>query len=82
MKTKWYIVAFLLVLLPCLAGYSGDVLDDVYYWEDETAPHRFVVEEQEEMQDEPMPQWVTITFIEDSITQHSDTVVRAVIQRY
>lgn len=92
MKKSWYILlAACLVMLPCLGGYADDVVDDVYYWVDKNATETLyygsetyaaepadtdIYEEAEQ------PQVVTVTFVEDSVTQHSEgTVVKAVIKR-
>lgn len=82
-----------LVMLPCLGGYADDVVDDVYYWVDkDVAETLYYWSDTDEYAAEPadtdlyeeteQPQVVTITFVEDSVTQHSEgTVVKAVIKR-
>ena len=80
-------------MLPCMGGYADDVVDDVYYWVDknatETLYYRGETDEYAAMpadtdiyEEAEQPQVVTITFLEDSVTQHSEgTVVKAVIKR-
>ena len=62
---------------------SDDYVDDVYYWPDansvSSSPSRDASETQATEYNQP--NGPTITFIEDSITQRSDTVVKAVIRR-
>ena len=78
------IYIFLIVVFTLAAirwVYADDYyIDDVYYWEsNEQVQHTQVIVEQPAA-DEQAPA-VEIQFIEDSITQHSDTVVKAVIRR-
>ena len=71
-------------LLTCIGGTADYVLDDVYYWADAEAPQEVVWEyypEEQPMEQPVVPRAVEITFLNDSITQRSDTVVRAVIRR-
>ncbi|MDY2943190.1 MAG: hypothetical protein SOT07_05790 [Paludibacteraceae bacterium] len=95
MKKNWYIFfTALLAMLPCMGGYADDVVDDVYYWADKDATETLYYRgETDENAAEPadtdlyeeaeQPQVVTITFVEDSVTQHSEgMVVKAVIKRY
>ncbi|MGN0235584.1 MAG: hypothetical protein ACI4BD_04625 [Paludibacteraceae bacterium] len=93
MKKGWYIVFIAcLAMLPCLGGYADVVVDDVYYWQEgnvaETVEWTETVDDSaiysEEVDTETLePEIVTITFVEDSVTQRSDnTVVKAVIKRY
>ena len=93
MKKSWYILlAACLVMLPCLGGYADDVVDDVYYWVDKNATETLYWSDADEYAAEPaetdlyeeaeQPHVVTVTFVEDSVTQHSEgTVVKAVIKR-
>ena len=94
MKKSWYILlAACLVMLPCMGGYADDVVDDVYYWVDKDAAETlYYGSETDAYATEPaetdlyekaeQPQVVTVTFVEDSVTQHSEgTVVKAVIKR-
>ena len=94
MKKIWYILlAACLVMLPCMGGYADDVVDDVYYWVDkDVAETLYYGSETDAYAAEPAytdlyeeaekPQVVTVTFVEDSVTQHSEgTVVKAVIKR-
>lgn len=77
---KYILPLVFAALLTCIGGTAGDVLDDVYYWEDADAPQEVVWEDYPGEQ--PVaPRDVEITFLSDSITQRSDTVVRAVIRR-
>ena len=76
-----------------MGGYADDVVDDVYYWVDKDASETFYYgSETEEYVSETadldvyveteQPQVVTVTFVEDSVTQHSEgTIVKAVIHR-
>ena len=77
-----------------MGGYAADVVDDVYYWADKNTTETLYYDgsDVEEYASEPadsdlyeeveQPQVVTVTFVEDSVTQHSDgTVVKAVIKR-
>ncbi|MGM9837444.1 MAG: hypothetical protein ACI30A_03020 [Paludibacteraceae bacterium] len=84
MQNKWYIAVLVVTIALAVGCWSplqaDDVLDDVYYWDaDKSADSRsntyYVSDDYAE------PVTVTLTFIEDSITLHSDTVVRAVIHR-
>lgn len=80
MPDRKYILPFVFAaLLTCIGGTADYVLDDVYYWKDTDATQAVVWEEYTEEQ--PAPRAVEITFLNDSITQRSDTVVRAVIRR-
>ena len=94
MKKSWYILlAACLVMLPCMGGYADDVVDDVYYWVDKDASETlYFGSDAEEYASETagsdvyeeveQPQLVTITFVQDSVTQHSEgTIVKAVIHR-
>ena len=76
-----------------MGGYADDVVDDVYYWADKnTTETLYYGSDVEEYALEPagsdvyeeveQPQVVTVTFVEDSVTQHSDgPVVEAFIKR-
>lgn len=77
---KYILPLVFAALLTCIGGTAGDVLDDVYYWADAEAPQEVVWEYYPEEQP-VVPRAVKITFLNDSITQRSDTVVRAVIRR-
>lgn len=81
---KYILPLVFAALLTCIGGTAGDVLDDVYYWADAGAPQEVVWEyypEEQPMEQSVVPRAVEITFLSDSITQRSDTVVRAVIRR-
>lgn len=92
-KYGYILLATCLVMLPCMGGYADDVVDDVYYWADKnTTETIYYGSDVEEYASEPadsdlyeeveQPQVITVTFVEDSVTQHSDgTVVKAVIKR-
>lgn len=73
-KYKYILLVACIAMLPCMGGYADDVIDDVYYWESDLA--------NTPAENELPYRRATITFIEDSITLHSDTVVRAIIHRY
>lgn len=66
-----------------MMAFSDDYVDDVYYWPEAvqmpSSPNRDATETQPGAQTPPSS--VQVTFIEDSITQHSDTIVKAVIHR-
>lgn len=76
-----------------MGGYADDVVDDVYYWVDkdaaetlyygsETDAYAAEPAETDLYEEAEQPQVVTVTFVEDSVTQHSEgTVVKAVIKR-
>lgn len=72
------------MLGAALVAFSDDYIDDVYFWDDGSQPAAQPV-----LRDaaETLPsgkeeqQTVKVTFIEDSVTQHSDTIVKAVIRR-
>lgn len=80
-----------LVMLPCMGGYADDVVDDVYYWVDKDATETLYYGSETDAaepadtdlyEEAEQPQVVTVTFVEDSVTQHSEgTVVKAVIKR-
>ena len=75
---KWRVFIVMVVLLGAAgAVFSDDYIDDVYYWETSEPVVREVVVS-EPVSNEPT---VQITFIEDSITQKSDTIVKAIIHR-
>ena len=83
MKSRYLILA--LVLLVGVVGWASsddNYIDDVYYWETDvpvSSPSRDAAETQPS--DNVQSPVVQITFIDDSITQHSDTVVKAIIRR-
>ena len=79
MTRKLTILLFLLALVSAWAS-SPDFIDDVYYWDDDSQPVAPIVSA-EEKQSTINNQQSTIIFIEDSITQHSDTIVKAIIRR-
>ena len=64
-------------------AFSDDFIDDVYYWDSNkqpvSSPSRDAAETQ--TREEKPQSDVQIIFIEDSITQHSDTIVKAIIRR-
>ena len=70
-KGKIFIVV--LLLGAAVMAFSDDYVDDVYYWPSDASSQQSEVSYQQPS--------VQVTFIEDSITQHSDTVVKAVIRR-
>ena len=64
-------------------AFSDDYIDDVYYWDSAkqpvSSPSRDATEAQTWENNQQSD--VQIIFIEDSITQRSDTVVKAIIRR-
>ena len=72
-------------VVSALTGWVvAGTIDDVYYWPDKTpAPTKQVTSTAQTTtttQTTPTPSQ-TITYIEDSVTLHSDTIVKAVIHR-
>jgi len=82
MKLRHLLLSILLLGMTVVA-FSDDYVDDVYFWQNEepvsSSPFRDAAETQPRANEEASS--VQITFVEDSITQHSDTVVKAVIRR-
>lgn len=66
-------------------AFSDDYVDDVYYWPEaeqvSSSSNREATETLPSGNTPPSSSKTTVTFIQDSITQHSDTVVKAVIHR-
>ena len=77
-KGKIFIVV--LLLGAAVMAFSDDYVDDVYYWPSDASSQQSEVSYQPSEVSYQQPS-VQVTFIEDSITQHSDTVVKAVIRR-
>jgi len=75
-KGKYIIL--LLLLGAAVMAFSDDYIDDVYYWPEAVSNQPSEVSAPPAVSQQPT---VQVTFIEDSITQHSDTVVKAVIHR-
>ena len=76
---KWLVIFGTVFVVSALTGWvaSYDV-DDVYYWPDNSpAPTTQVTST---TQTTPTTSQ-NITYIEDSVTLHSDTIVKAVIHR-
>ena len=80
MTRKLTILFFLLLLVSAWAS-SPDFIDDVYFWDDGSTPAERVSNVQPPTASAVQPPTSGITFIEDSITQHSDTIVKAIIRR-
>ena len=79
------ILIVVLLLGAAVMAFSDDYVDDVYYWPLEASSQPVSYQQdnvsyQEEHYTIPQSN-VQVTFIEDSITQHSDTVVKAIIHR-
>ena len=82
---KLLIIFGTVFVVSALTGWvaSYDV-DDVYYWPDNTpAPTTQVTSAEQTTQSIPTTPTTSqnITYIEDSVTLHSDTIVKAVIHR-
>ena len=81
MTRKLTILFFLLVLVSAWAS-SPDFIDDVYFWETTSSEQTIYREATETLPRVNEPQnTVQVIFIEDSLTQDSDTIVKAVIRR-
>ena len=87
MSVKRIISLLFIVLVGAWASSSAqgdDFIDDVYFWDTETTQPSPTIDQRNvnnQPRGNPDVTEVQITFIEDSITQHSDTVVRAIIRR-
>ena len=87
MLRKPLILLFFAILIGVWSFSSvrgDDFIDDVYYWESaetQTLPTVSRRSADGQPSDNATANQVQITYIEDSITQHSDTVVRAIIRR-
>jgi len=85
MRNCWrYILVCAVVLAVALPATPDDYVDDVYFWEQTTLPSAQPInrEATETLPRVNEPQnKVQVIFIEDSLTQHCDTVVKAIIRR-
>lgn len=80
LKTKFFIIGMVFVVSALTGWVLADDIDDVYYWPDNTpVPARQVTETTTTTT--TTPQTNRITYIEDSVTMHSDTIVKAIIRR-
>lgn len=78
---KWLFILGTVFVVSALTGWvTADVVDDVYYWPEEKAAITHVHTTQSVQTAQPL-QTSKITYIEDSVTQHSDTIVKAIIRR-
>lgn len=79
---KLLIIFGTVFVVSALTGWvaSYDV-DDVYYWPDNTPASTTQVTSAEQTTPTTPTTSQNITYIEDSVTLHSDTIVKAVIHR-
>lgn len=82
-KGRFFIVGMVFVVSALTGWVLADDIDDVYYWPDNTPiPARQVSETTTTTTTTSQPvQTDRITYIEDSVTMHSDTIVKAIIRR-
>lgn len=81
MKGKFFIVGMVFVVSALTGWVLADDVDDVYYWPDTTpVPTRQVTPTTSVTQVTPNTTQ-NIIYIEDSVTLHSDTIVKAIIRR-
>ena len=78
MSKKLFILIF---LTATLFAFSRDFIDDVYYWDDPNTTPVTIETNYTAVSPASEQSHVQVTFIEDSITLHSDTIVKAVIRR-
>lgn len=86
---KWLVIFGTVFVVSALTGWVvADDVDDVYYWPDDrpavvySQPTQVTVTQTTQVsQTTQVTTSKTITYIEDSVTQHSDTIVKAVIHR-
>ena len=78
---KWLIILGTVFVVSALTGWvMADDIDDVYYWPETTFCKQRNVSDVSTIDSKPV-QTSKITYIEDSVTLHSDTIVKAVIHR-
>lgn len=80
LKTKFFIIGMVFVVSALTGWVLADDIDDVYYWPDNTPVPARQVTETTTTTSQPV-QTNRITYIEDSVTMHSDTIVKAIIRR-
>ena len=83
---KFLIILGTVFVVSALTGWAiADDLDDVYYWPERTTVIYSQPQVSNNAQTVSQPvqpvQTNKITYIEDSVTLHSDTIVKAVIHR-
>ncbi len=83
LQLRFLILSILFIGIAVVAFSDDYYIDDVYYWPSDEPVSSSPTQDASETQTSSAPAKdnVQITFIEDSITQHSDTVVKAVIRR-
>ncbi|MBR0296954.1 MAG: hypothetical protein IJQ95_06170 [Paludibacteraceae bacterium] len=78
---KWLVIVGMVFVVSALTGWVlADDIDDVYYWPDNTPVPARQVTPTTTTTSQPV-QTDRITYIEDSVTMHSDTIVKAIIRR-
>lgn len=78
---KWLVIVGIVFVVSALTGWVlADDIDDVYYWPDNTPVPARQVTPTTTTTSQPV-QTDRITYIEDSVTMHSDTIVKAIIRR-
>ena len=78
---KWLVIVGMVFVVSALTGWVlADDIDDVYYWPDNTPVPARQVKPTTTTTSQPV-QTDRITYIEDSVTMHSDTIVKAIIRR-
>ena len=81
LKAKYLILGMVFVVSALTGWVMADDVDDVYYWPDRSpVPPAPTIQTTTTTQTTPTTSQ-TITYIEDSVTMHSDTIVKAVIHR-
>lgn len=80
MKGRFFIVGMVFVVSALTGWVLADDIDDVYYWPDNTPVPARQVTPTTTTTSQPV-QTDRITYIEDSVTMHSDTIVKAIIRR-
>lgn len=80
MKGRFFIVGMVFVVSALTGWVLADDVDDVYYWPDNTPVPARQVTPTTTTTSQPV-QTDRITYIEDSVTMHSDTIVKAIIRR-
>ena len=80
---KWLVIFGTVFVVSALTGWVvADDVDDVYYWPGATTDVQIIIDnESSTSRQQVVSEPSNITFIEDSVTQHSDTIVKAVIHR-
>ena len=78
---KWLVIVGMVFVVSALTGWVlADDIDDVYYWPYNTPVPARQMTPTTTTTSQPV-QTDRITYIEDSVTMHSDTIVKAIIRR-